>query len=114
MTAKAFNSSCEVAASALAITPVTQPAERNKETREPYFHSFQKHDLKMVPITSALILLDRTISHGDLTASMDGKCRPPIKTGRYNIGKNWNFLPQLASDPPGLKLRCSDDVYGII
>ena len=68
----------------------------------------------MVPITSALILLDRTISHGDLTASMDGKCRPPIKTGRYNIGKNWNFLPQLASDPPELKLRCSDDVYGII
>lgn len=88
MTATAFNSSSKVAASALAITPITQPAERDKETREPYFHSFQKHDVKMVPITSVLILLNRTMSRGDLTASVDGKCRPPIKTGRYNIGKN--------------------------
>lgn len=88
MTATAFNSSSKVAASALAVTPITQAAERDKETRESYFHSFQKHDVKMVPITSVLILLDRTMSHGDLTASVEGKCRPPIKTGRYNIGKN--------------------------
>lgn len=67
----------------------------------------------MVHITSVVILLVRTVSNVDITANVDGKYRLAIvkQEDKEDIGKNYNFLPQVASK---LKFRCFDSAYGAI